>query len=77
MYLTLADFSKPLAHVQMLSQIRIRVSFILPSVFIPILFMLLACGTCKAVFKGNVEGPHATTVWEFKLVKLIFSGTAK
>lgn len=39
--------------------------------------MLLACGMCKAVFMGNVEGPHATTVWEFQLVKLVFSGTAK
>lgn len=49
----------------------------LPSVFIPILSVLLACGMCKAVFMGNVEGPHATEVWEFKLIELIFSGTAK
>lgn len=64
MCLTPGDFGKPLAHVQMLSQIRIRV-LLYSTVSI---YANLACGMGNEVFMGNVEGLHATTVWDLKFV---------
>lgn len=69
-----ADFIKALAHAQMLSQIRI----LYPQYYILNIYTKLIhpSGMWKVLMR-NMAGLHAFSVWEFKLVKLISSGSTK
>lgn len=65
-----ADFIKALAHTQMLSQMRIY------SILNIYTKLIHPSGMWKVLMR-NMAGPHASSVWEFKLVKLISSGSTK